>query len=511
VRQRGSLAQRISLLATAAAVITAVLAGALSVGLIRNENGASARRTLARLADAAQATADRGADPAAGQLRASRTLLALKVQSARVNSDGAVSGTNALARAALTPSDVTQLLAGRSVSAQRVVNSQRILIEGRGTRAGGIALVQRRADATAGGDRAIRRMLLALLIAVAIAVVLALLVAHRIARPLRRTAAAAHALAAGRRDVTVLPDGPVEVAAVGHAVNTLAKALSYSEGRQRQFLLSVSHDLRTPLTAITGYAESLADGVVPPEQSAQVGSIILGEAYRLDRLVADLLDLARLDAQEFRIDVVPVDLVELARAAAQVWGGRCAASGVPFLFSGPDGADSPDGLDSPDGSDGSDGSDGARGTDRSAGSGGTTQLWIRTDPSRLRQVLDGLLENALRVTPSGRPIVLAVRAETAGRAGDGGSYGSYGSEGRNEGDGWAVAEVRDGGPGLTEDDLAVAFDRSVLFDRYRGVRQVGTGLGLAIVHGLVSRLGGTVQAGHAAEGGARFTVRLPSH
>jgi signal transduction histidine kinase len=499
VRQRGSLAQRISLLATAAAVITAVLAGALSVGLIRNENGASARRTLARLADAAQATADRGADPAAGQLRASRTLLALKVQSARVNSDGAVSGTNALARAALTPSDITQLLAGRSVSAQRVVNSQRILIEGRGTRAGGIALVQRRADATAGGDRAIRRMLLALLIAVAIAVVLALLVAHRIARPLRRTAAAAHALAAGRRDVTVLPDGPVEVAAVGHAVNTLAKALSYSEGRQRQFLLSVSHDLRTPLTAITGYAESLADGVVPPEQSAQVGSIILGEAYRLDRLVADLLDLARLDAQEFRIDVVPVDLVELARAAAQVWGGRCAASGVPFLFSGPDGADSPDG------------SDGAGGTDRSAGSGGTTQLWIRTDPSRLRQVLDGLLENALRVTPSGRPIVLAVRAETAGRAGDGGSYGSYGSEGRNGGDGWAVAEVRDGGPGLTEDDLAVAFDRSVLFDRYRGVRQVGTGLGLAIVHGLVSRLGGTVQAGHAAEGGARFTVRLPSH
>jgi two-component system sensor histidine kinase BaeS len=73
-----------------------------------------------------------------------------------------------------------------------------------------------------------------------------------------------------------------------------------------------------------------------------------------------------------------------------------------------------------------------------------------------------------------------------------------------------VAEVRDGGPGLTDADLAVAFEQGALYERYRGIRQVGTGLGLAIVSGLVTRLGGRVEAGHAAEGGARFTVRLPS-
>ena len=108
-------------------------------------------------------------------------------------------------------------------------------------------------------------------------------------------------------------------------------------------------------------------------------------------------------------------------------------------------------------------------------------------------MLDGLLENALRVTPDGAPIVLAVRAEPApgGRP-------------------LVIAEVRDGGPGLTEADLPVAFERSVLYQRYRGVRQVGTGLGLAIVAGLVARLGATIEAGHAIEGGARFTVRLPS-
>jgi signal transduction histidine kinase len=173
----------------------------------------------------------------------------------------------------------------------------------------------------------------------------------------------------------------------------------------------------------------------------------------LARLVGDLLDLARLDAQDVRIEFAPVDLREVAAAAAPVWSSRCAAEGVEF------------GLESPPG-----------------------PVVAVTDGARIRQVLDGLLDNALRVTPAGRPIVLAVRAEPRG----------------------VVAEVRDGGPGLTEADLAVAFERSVLYERYRGVRQVGTGLGLAIVGRLVARLGGTVEAGHAPEGGARFTVVLPT-
>jgi two-component system sensor histidine kinase BaeS len=73
-----------------------------------------------------------------------------------------------------------------------------------------------------------------------------------------------------------------------------------------------------------------------------------------------------------------------------------------------------------------------------------------------------------------------------------------------------VLEVRDGGPGFTDDDLAVAFERGALYERYRGVRKVGSGLGLALAARLVARLGGQIEADHAAEGGARFTVRLPS-
>ncbi|HST49905.1 HAMP domain-containing sensor histidine kinase [Jatrophihabitans sp.] len=454
----GTLAQRISALAVGVAVITALLAGVLAVNLVHRSNAAAARTTLGNLADLARAAADQGPNAEAAQQRARAMLRSLGIQSAAIDSSGRVSTASPLLRATLSPADVRTVLATGSLSAQRRIEGHRVLIEARGTRTGGIVLAQRRSEATAAADRTVRRIVWALLVAVGIAALLGLLVAIRISGPLRRTADAAHALADGRRDVAVLAEGPAEVAEVATAVNTLAAALSHSEARQREFLLSVSHELRTPLTAITGYAESLAEGVVPPEQAAEVGAVVLTESRRLDRLVADLLDLARLDAQEFRVELFDIDLGQLCRDAGRVWSGRCATVGVRFEL------------------------------ELSAGPG-----TVRTDPGRLRQVLDGLLENALRVTPAGAPIVLAARTEP-------------GPDGR----GLAVAEVRDGGPGLTEDDLAVAFQRSALYQRYRGVRQVGTGLGLAIVAGLVGRLGGTVEAGRAPEGGARFTVRLPA-
>ena len=247
--------------------------------------------------------------------------------------------------------------------------------------------------------------------------------------------------------------GPAEVAAVSESLNALAAALTTSEDRQRAFLLSVSHELRTPLTAVAGYAEAIADGVVAPDETASVGATMLAEAARLQRLVDDLLDLARLGADDFRIDVTDVDAVALVSAAGEVWRTRTAQDGVELRLDLPEGA-----------------------------------LPLRTDAVRVRQIVDGLAENALRVTPSGAPVVLAARAA----------------------DGAVQVEVRDGGPGLTDDDIRVAFERSALYDRYRGVRRVGTGIGLALIAGLAERLGGRAEAGHAPEGGARFTVTLPS-
>lgn len=453
--RRRSLAFRIGALAAAVAVITAVIAGLLAAGLIRSANASGAQRSLARVATELAAGAT-----TATPLRSRTALRALRIGGALIASDGTVtaaggaSASDRIARDALRPGEIRRVLAGGAVSAQRRVDGVSVLVQARPTATGGIVVVERRADALAVTDSTVNRLLVALVIAVLVAILLGVVVARQLARPLRRTAAAAHALATGARGVRVTAAGPAEVAEVAEAVNTLAANLTTSEARQREFLLSVSHDLRTPLTAISGYAESLADGLVAPDRLPAVGRTLAAESQRLGRLVGDLLDLARLEAQDIRVELVDVDLDHLLRSTGLVWADRCAAAGVGFAVHRE-----------------------------------VAGLRLRTDPTRLRQVLDGLLENALRVTPAGRPIVLA---------------------GRRAADGHVAVEIRDGGPGLTDDDLRVAFDRSALYDRYRGVRQVGTGLGLAIVHRLVERLGGRVEAGHAAEGGARFTVTLPA-
>lgn len=270
------------------------------------------------------------------------------------------------------------------------------------------------------------RILVALILGMTVAAIAAVMLARRLARPLRDTARVATSMAHGQRDLRVTVGGPLEVADVATAVNSLADSLYDSEQRQRNFLLSVSHELRTPLTAVSGFAESLADGVVTGDDVPAVARIIASEAGRLDRLVSDLLDLARLGADDFRLELAPIDVA-------------------------------------------------------------TAPLIVRTDPRRLRQFIDGLADNAVRLTPPGSQVVIALYATP----------------------GHAVIQVRDAGPGLSSEDYPVAFQRGALRQRYEGHRRVGTGIGPSLVEGLVIRLDATISAGPAPEGGASFTVVLP--
>jgi two-component system sensor histidine kinase BaeS len=117
---------------------------------------------------------------------------------------------------------------------------------------------------------------------------------------------------------------------------------------------------------------------------------------------------------------------------------------------------------------------------------------VHVDAMRLRQIIDNLMENALRVSPQGSQIHLAIHTDAAI------SDGSF-----------AVIEVRDSGPGLSEDDLAVAFEPGALHERYRGVRPVGTGLGLALVDRLASRMGGAAAVTSSPGVGSSFWIRIP--
>ncbi|SCL22098.1 two-component system, OmpR family, sensor histidine kinase BaeS [Micromonospora nigra] len=360
-------------------------------------------------------------------------------------------------RPGLPRSVVNRVAQGRNVSGVRLVDGQRSLVEGRAL-PGGNGVVLTRPAGSGVWRQVLRSLWLALLAGLAAGLVAGLLLARRLARPIRQAATAAARLRAGDRTVRVPVEPPDEVADLADALNGLAAALATSEGRQREFLLSVSHELRTPLTAIRGYAEALADGVVEPAATADTGRTMLAEAQHLDRLVSDLLALARLEAVDFPLEPAQVDLARLAVDAQRTWADRCAALGVLFRVELPSGP-----------------------------------VPAYTDPGRIRQVVDGLLENALRVVPPGAAVVLAARPAGADPAAGG------------------VLEVRDGGPGFTDDDLAVAFERGALHQRYRGVRKVGSGLGLALAAGLVRRLGGRIAVGHAPEGGAAFTVLLPAH
>jgi len=442
---RTGLATRVTLVTIAVAVVAILITGVVSLGLLRGAAQDQARQTLARQADIAQASLEQFPSDKPARLR-----LLLRRQGIVAD----VVGPGLVKPPYLTAADLATLESGGQVSDVRQRVGSTIFIEGRPLDGGkGVVLVQSSASAATVADAARKRLILPLLLGLVGAGLAGWLLARRIARPIQQAAAAAHRLASGSRDVSLIPQGPAEVAELADALNRLNSALATSEGREREFLLSVSHELRTPLTAVRGYAEALADGVVAPADVAGTGAIMLAESQQLERLVADLLDLARLRAQNFRLDLADVDLGELVRQAGAVWQMRCAAEGVELRVETPPFA-----------------------------------LVVRTDATRVRQIIDGLAENALRVTPAGAPIVLA--AAPAG-------YGGM------------VIEVRDGGPGLTDDDLAVAFDRAALYERYRGVRKVGTGFGLALVHGLAARLGGSATAGRAPEGGARFTVFVP--
>jgi two-component system, OmpR family, sensor kinase len=483
-RVRPTLASRIALVTIAVAAIAVLISGLVSLNLVRSAGTSDARRALAGLADNVAgvlggASVDDNGQPGQVSPRPGRRggnnvvrdsfvaqalLRGTNIRYATVTSGGTIAAgrpADALARDALTVAEAAQVAGGRRVSAVRQIGGRTVFVEARPIPNGGLILAQARDQSAPFARTALSRILISLACGLAVAVVAAVVLARLLARPLKRAAAGAHALATGARDVRVEPDGPAEVAEVADSLNVLAATLRRSEGRQREFLLSVSHELRTPLTAIAGFAESLADEVTTGAQVAPVGSTMLAEARRLERLVSDLLDLARLGADDFRIEARPVDVSDLVAAAAEVWRARCEAVGVSFAAELPEGP-----------------------------------LWTVTDATRVRQVIDGLAENALRVTPAGAPIVLGLGTQGGAQAGTNARP-------------YVLLQVRDGGPGLTPEDCAVAFERSVLYERYRGVRRVGTGLGLALVHGLVTRLGGAAAADRAPEGGARFSVWLP--
>jgi signal transduction histidine kinase len=272
----------------------------------------------------------------------------------------------------------------------------------------------------------------------------ALVLARAVARPIHDVAQASRRLADGVERERLTPAGSDEVRALAESFNHLSDELARAQDAERAFLLSVSHELKTPLTAIRGHAEALADGVLGPETASEV---IERESRRLERLIQDLLELARLRKRAFSVRRETVDLAEVAEETAARHRAQAAALDVSLTVVAADGGDA------------------------------------EADPDRTLQALSNLVENALRTTPRGG----SVRIVATG----------------------ARLDVVDDGPGIAPEDLGRAFDRFYLYDRYGGERPVGTGLGLAIVRELTEAMGGTVDVRSSPGRGSTFSLLLP--
>jgi len=250
------------------------------------------------------------------------------------------------------------------------------------------------------------------------------------------------------RAAPAIGDAAHGVVLVMHDITDLRRA----DQVRRDFVANVSHELRTPLTAIRGYVEALGEEDANPEETRRFVAIIMRHTERMERLVKDLLRLARLDAGQETLAVVDCETRTLAQGVATDVAQAIAERQQRVEIDIAPGAEI-----------------------------------IRGDPGRLHDALRNLVANAVTYGPEGTTIrIEALRT-----------------------DGHLTISVLDEGPGIPEEDLSRVFERFYRVDKSRARDPGGTGLGLAIVKHLVELHGGTIRAENRREGGARFTITLP--
>jgi two-component system, OmpR family, sensor kinase len=294
----------------------------------------------------------------------------------------------------------------------------------------------------------VRPLIQAALLGITTAIIMAYIVSRNIARPLQQIGAAAAAVAEGNYEQHLPVTGPPEVRAVAESFNHMSAEVRTSQDTQRDFLVNVSHDLKTPLTSIQGYSQAIMDGAA--DDPAKAASIIYEEAGRLNRMVVELTDLARLQSGQLSMQMNPLDISPIVHAVAQRIDIVAQKKGVKLT------------VDS------------------------TPMPNIHGDGDRLAQVITNLVSNAVKYTPGGGYVHLKTQINNGG----------------------VELMVQDSGVGIPADDLPRIFERFYQVDKARGPRR-GTGLGLAIVQEIVQAHGGTISVTSGGKG-STFTVWLPS-
>ena len=299
------------------------------------------------------------------------------------------------------------------------------------------------------GDAVGSALLLGLVAAVVVAVVVAVTLAARISRPVTELAAASRRVAGGDYTQRV-PSAEGELGDLAASFNDMAATLDATEQRRRDLIGDIAHELRTPIASVRGYVEGLEAGVFEPGPDAW--RVLDEQTARLEHLVDDLAVLWRAESRDLRLEPEVLDGPTLLADARERH--RAAAT--------------------------------ERSIDVSLGAVAATA--VRADRTRIGQVLDNLIANAIRYTPAGGHVKLELSVDGA----------------------WVVISVRDDGAGLTPEQAARVFERFYRADPSRSRDAGGSGLGLAITRSLVAAMGGSIGVDSpGAGGGTVFSVRLP--
>jgi signal transduction histidine kinase len=318
----------------------------------------------------------------------------------------------------------------------------------RSTPFGALVVATPKTEIASGLRRLLERLSLALVGGILAAAVLGWYLSRRITEPVLALSRATDEISRGHYDVD-LPEvrSGDEIGHLAQRFREMAARLAEAEQQERNFLMSVSHELRTPLTAIRGHVEALREGVASdPEVRAASLDMIASETARLERLVGDVLDLAKLEAHRFTLLSEEVDMSRLCEQAYAAFGEEARRRGIDY----------------------------EKRFDASP--------TIVTDGDRVLQIISNLLSNAFRWTPDGGKVELEL-ASTNGRV--------------------SVA-VDDNGPGVP------AAERERIFRPFWSRDDSGTGLGLAIAHELAAALGGRIELESQPGQGSRFQLVLPA-
>jgi signal transduction histidine kinase len=290
-------------------------------------------------------------------------------------------------------------------------------------------------------------------IALLLSLVLAFGVARWVADPLQGLVAASQHVPVAET-APVSERGPHEVRELTRAFNAMLERVRSSQASQRKFVANVSHELKTPLTSIQGFAQAILDGTAnSPAEKKQAAEIIYNESSRMHRMVLNLLDLARLDAGTADLKMAPVDIRVLLESIVEKFSLQAQKAGVSLRV------DAPNDLPTLD-----------------------------ADGDRLAQVFTNLVDNALRHTPAGGQVNLQVLSTQVDME----------------------IRVTDTGSGIPADAIPHIFERFYQVDQSRpGGERHGAGLGLAIVHEIVAAHNGKITVRSREGPGTTFAIHLP--